>query len=310
MNRVANSSEDRWTAIVSDPDEQAANSIAEQLRPLGLDVVKEPRIEAVGAAVRNHGRALILVAMKDSGAGAAERCREWRELARRCYITFLLEQYRDTDVAHAFNSGADDVLVKPVVDIELCTRLTRAAAALSAEDTIARLNGEAVLLAEIAVRAPMHSRRYLEDQLGNEVDRARRFAHALALILIEVVGTPHDERLIRHFGEFLHRYVRVHVDWVARYTDRSFALVLPETTLLGAVRAAYRLRGILQKTALPAAGLPHKMRVSFGVSALDEVSATLLPDTQALMDSAEAYLREAVRSGADRIIAGRPELPH
>lgn len=310
MTRVTDSSVDRWAAIVSDPDEQSANRIAEQLQPLGFDVVEEPRIEAVGAAVERHGRALILVAIQDDGADVAARCREWRELAKQCYITFLLPQYRDTEVARAFQSGADDVLVKPVVDVELCARMTRATQALSMEELQAQLNGEAILLSEIAVRSPMHSRTYLQVQLGNEVDRARRFAHALAVILIEVVGTPPDERLIRHFGEFLHRYVRVHVDWVARYGDRSFALVLPETTLLGAVRAAYRLRGILNKSPLPAAGLPSKVRVNFGVSALDEVSATLLPDTQTLMDSAEACLREAIRTGPDRIIAGRPQRPH
>ena len=307
---MTDSSEDRWTAIVSDPDEGATNAIAEQLGPLGFDVVKESRIEDVGAAARRHGRGLILASMKENGTGATERCREWRDLAKQCYITFLLNEYRDTDVASAFRAGADDVLVKPLVNIELCTRMARAVRSLSMEELQNQRDGEAILLSEIAVRSPMHSRRYFQDQLGNEVDRARRFAHALALILVEVVGVPPDERLIRHFGEFLHRYVRVHVDWVARYTDRSFALVLPETTLLGAVRAAHRLRSILSKAALPAAGQPQKLRVSFGVSALDEVSATLLPDTQTLMDSAEAYLREAVRTGPDRIIAGRPQHPH
>ena len=52
---MTDSSEDRWTAIVSDPDEGATNAIAEQLGPLGFDVVKESRIEDVGAAARRHG---------------------------------------------------------------------------------------------------------------------------------------------------------------------------------------------------------------------------------------------------------------
>lgn len=307
---MTDSSVDRLTAVVSDPDEQAANAIAEQLGPLGFDVVKAPGIADVTNAIRSRGRALILAAMKENGTDAAERCREWREATKQCYITFLLGQYRDTDVANAFQAGADDVLVKPVVDVELRTRMARAALTLSLEDMQSRLNGEAILLSEIAARSPLHSRRYLQDQLGNEVYRARRFAHALALILIEVVGTPADERAIRHFGEFLRRYVRDHVDWVARYTDRTYALVLPETTLLGAVRAAHRLRSILSHAAQPAADLPASLRVSIGVTALDEVTNALVPDTQALMDSAEGYLREAIRTGPDRIIAGRPQLPH
>jgi diguanylate cyclase (GGDEF)-like protein len=301
---------DRWVAIVSDPDSQASTAIEGLLARLGFEVEPTPRLEDVTTALRHHRRALVLAVMPYGAERIAEQCQEWREAAQQCYVTLLLEQYRNQDVAAAFEGGADDVIVKPVIPAELHTRLTRAVQAMLLEDYRVRLNGEAILLSEISVRSRLHSRRYLQDQLGNEMDRARRFAHALALILVEVIGTRPDERLLRNFGVLLNRYVRVHVDWVARYTERSFALVLPETTLLGAVRAAHRLRAVLSESALLAAGLPPELHVSFGVSALDEVSATDLPGTKTLMDSAEAYLREAVRGGPDRIIAGRPQLPH
>lgn len=307
---MTESSADRWAAIVLDPDRSSASAIEGLLGPLGFAVVAAPRPEDVGLALRQHARALILAAMPEGRNGVVEWCQEWHHAAKQCYVTLLLERYDPADVALAFESGADDVLVKPVIGAELRTRMTRAVQSLLLEDYRDRLNSEAILLSEIAVRSRLHSRRYLQDQLGHEVDRARRFAHALALILVEVIGTRPDERLLRNFGMFLNRFVRVHVDWVARYTDRSFALVLPETTLLGAVRAAHRLRGLLNETALQAAGLPGHIKVGFGVSALDEVSAADLPDTRLLMESAEAFLREAVRTGSDRIIAGRPEVTH
>ncbi|MGE0030838.1 MAG: diguanylate cyclase [Steroidobacteraceae bacterium] len=301
---------DRWVAIVSDPDRQASSAIEGLLDPLGFEIVAAPYAEDVTAAVQHHRRALILAAMPDDGDRMAEQCQQWHEVAKQCYVTVLLERYCDKDVATAFESGADDVMVKPVIPAELRARMTRAVQVMLHEDYRARLSGEAVLLSEISVRSPLHSRRYLQEQLGNEMDRAKRFAHALALILVEVVGTRPDERLLRNFGVFLNSYVRVHVDWVARYTDRTFALVLPETTLLGAVRAAHRLRAILNESALRAAGLPSQLNVSFGVSAVDEVSAAELPDTATLMTSAEVYLQEAVRTGPDRIIAGRPQITH
>lgn len=307
---MTEASADRWVAIVWDPDPQATNAAEGLLARLGFEVETAPRLEDVTEAVRRHRRALVLAAMPPDADAMARQCQEWRVAAQQCYVTVLLNDYRDADVAAAFECGADDVIVKPVIPIELRTRLTRAVQAMLLDDYRARLNGEAILLSEISVRSRLHSRRYLQDQLGNEMDRARRFAHALALILVEVVGTRPDERLLRNFGVFLNRYVRVHVDWVARYTERSFALVLPETTLLGAVRAAHRLRAVLSESALLAAGLPAGLHVSFGVSALDEVSATDVPGTRTLMEAAETYLREAVRNGPDQIIAGRPQLPH
>lgn len=307
---MTDSRADRWVAIVSDPDAGSTKALDGQLRQLGFEVVVVPRAEDVADTLRRHGRALILAALPDSGGTIIERCQEWRSVSQRCYVSLLHDGYDAARIAQSFESGADDVMVKPVVEAEMRTRLTRAVHTLLLEDYRERLNGEAVLLSEISVRSRLHSRRYLHDQLGNEMDRARRFAHALALILVQVVATRADERLLRNFGVFLNGFVRAHVDWVARYTERTFALVLPETQLLGAVRAAHRLRSLVNQSALLSAGLPPELKVSIGVSALDAVSASELTDTRHLMEAAESYLREAVHSGPDRIIAGKPQLAH
>lgn len=307
---MTNQPTDRWAALVSDPDRRAAAEIEGQLAPLGFEVVTIPDLEDVGDAVAKHQRALVLAAPPGNWAAAAQHSRQWRERARQCVVAFLLRDYDRADIAAAFESGADEVLVKPVVAAELRARMQRAMRLLALETYCEHLNGEAVLLAEISARARMHSRRYLQAQLGNEIDRARRFSHALAVILTEVTGACLDERLLRSLGVFLNNFVRAQVDWVARYSDRSFALVLPETTLLGAARAAHRLRAALTQASLASAGLPKHLKLSYGVSALDQVTAMDLPDTKLLMDSAEAFLQEAVRSGPDQIVGGHPQTTH
>lgn len=307
---MTNPTPDRWAAIISDSDRRSTDEIEGLLTPLGFDVVPVPDPEDIRSAVSAQGRALILAAPPDDWSRASQWCRDWRESAKQCHITFLLKSYRDMDVAAAFENGADDVFVKPVVAVELRTRLERAVRTLVLEEYRENLNGEAILLSEIAARTSMHSRRYLQAQLANELDRARRFSHALAVILTEVTSTRSDERLLRSLGVLLNNFVRTHVDWVARYSDRTFALVLPETTLLGAVRAAHRLRAALTQATLASAGLPKQLKLSFGVSALDQVSAMDLSDTKMLMESAEAYLLEAVRSGPDRIVGGHPQTTH
>ena len=89
-------------------------------------------------------------------------------------------------------------------------------------------------------------------------------------------------------------------DLAARYGGEEFALLLPCTTLQGAMQIAEQVR-----TALRTLGIPHhKSRVSGRVSCSFGV-ATLVPDQHhsiaELIQKADAALYQAKHNGRDRI---------
>jgi diguanylate cyclase (GGDEF)-like protein len=90
--------------------------------------------------------------------------------------------------------------------------------------------------------------------LAQEIERALRHRHALALLLFDIddlsqINREHGwgvgDRLLERTGIVARRFFRMH-DWVARYGDDSIAVLLPETTVDQAAVLAARFREMVQ----------------------------------------------------------------
>src|SRR5262249_23646214 len=116
------------------------------------------------------------------------------------------------------------------------------------------------------------------------------------------------ERAMRSFGQVLSRLCRSRVDWIARLGDRSYAVVLPETDLSGALSAAGRLQSEL--SVRDKAVSNDALVINLGVTAVrgdnGGVIDTAVPEL--LLDAAGEYLPEAIRKGPGQV-AGGP-APH
>jgi diguanylate cyclase (GGDEF)-like protein len=233
-----------------------------------------------------------------------------RTATRNAYIIFLLDGRARQSIEQAFDAGADDVISKPIVDAELRARVRLAGRVVALEEYGNRIHGEGTLLSEIAVNASLHSRQYLEIELGRELDRARRFAHPIGVLLAQAHPTNLGEHVLRSYGKFLCAHLRTRVDWVARYEERSFAVVLPETTLDGAARVAVRLQASLRKEDVTSGGLPENLQANIGVSAFDRASTVDVPSPQTLLAGAAAQLQSATRDGLGRISTAYPQRRH
>lgn len=96
----------------------------------------------------------------------------------------------------------------------------------------------------------LHSRPVLEAALFKECHRAERFEHWMSMILIDVdnlsaINRTHGygvgDRVLERLGILLRTYFRQH-DWVARYTEDTIAVLLPETAPEDALPLAERTR--------------------------------------------------------------------
>ncbi len=155
-----------------------------------------------------------------------------------------------------------------------------------------------VRLAALAQTDPLTqvlNRRALTERLVSELDRARRYGHSVAVLMLDLdhFKKVNDTRghlvgdgVLKDTAEILRTAVRS-ADFVARYGGEEFVVVLPETALDGAITFAERLRDRVATASFPGGGEgPLAMTVSIGVSLFPAPRITSADDLLAAADTA------------------------
>ena len=153
--------------------------------------------------------------------------------------------------------------------------------------------------ARIDALTGLANRRALEEILASEISRAQRFAHQLAVVLLDLdrfkdindsFGHAAGDVMLRAVSRLLTSLAR-QGDTVARWGGEEFVVVLPETDLAGAERFAERLRRTIEAHSV---GDMHTS-ASCGV-------ATMLPEdtVEELLGAADQALYQAKANGRNR----------
>lgn len=150
----------------------------------------------------------------------------------------------------------------------------------------------------------LYNRRYLDDVLPREIDRARRYAHPLSILMIDLdqfkrVNDEHGhgvgDEVLRALGDRLRAFSRL-ADVSARWGGEEFLVLMPETDGQRAREVAERLcAGIGRQPYATSAG-ELVVTLSIGVAALEPGD-----DKIALVRRADDALYRAKRSGRDRV---------
>ncbi|MFQ5592862.1 MAG: GGDEF domain-containing protein [Anaerolineae bacterium] len=153
--------------------------------------------------------------------------------------------------------------------------------------------------------------------LAEEVSRARRYGHPLALLMIDVDdfknyndshGHPAGNRALRHLAAILQRTSR-QTDQVARYGGEEFAAILPETDMRGALGMAERLRRSVERESHNNLVFRQPITVSVGVASYpDDVDCSQETILQRdLVLRADERLYQAKAAGKNGVY-GAPEV--
>jgi len=171
----------------------------------------------------------------------------------------------------------------------------------------ARLYQETEQLAVTDGLTGVNNHRYFQSFFERELNRAKRYKHPLALIMLDIdhfkkfndkFGHPVGDLVLKTVTEILKQQAR-EVDLVARYGGEEFMLVLPETGKKEAVLLAERIRLAVKKHCLSdSQGKPLPgITVSLGVSSYPENGS----EKEQLIDYADKCLYKAKAGGRDLV---------
>lgn len=170
------------------------------------------------------------------------------------------------------------------------------------QELLEEANARLKVLADHDELTGLYNRRVLMARLKEEFHRALRYDQPLSLLMIDVDGFKEYNDTYGHSaGDEVLQQVAYRIkmmlragDLPARYGGEEFAVVLPNTTLTGAVALAERLRQAIERAPWPL----RPLTISVGVAA--QTAAAEEPHT--LIATADEALYEAKRAGRNRVV--------
>lgn len=190
------------------------------------------------------------------------------------YIVLLTSRDAIEHLVAGLQSGADDYLIKPVIEPELIARLNTGRRIVTLERSLRAANEENRRLSITDPLTGVFNRRYLMEQLPREIDRAARYGRQLSTIMCDIdhfkqINDTHGhltgDEVLKWFAASLRTGVRTS-DWIARYGGEEFVIVLPETAVGNASTAAEHLRRHISEKPFQGPGQEFPVSASFGVS--------------------------------------------
>jgi diguanylate cyclase (GGDEF)-like protein len=204
-----------------------------------------------------------------------------------------------TDKIKGIKMGAVDYITKPFQFQEVMARvqnqltIQRLQIELDKQNALLLSETERRTKAEIALQeanqklhelvwsdslTQIANRRYLDDYLQREWQRAAREKISLSLLLCDIdyfksyndtYGHLAGDACLKRVAQAINSAVRRPADLVARYGGEEFAVVLPNTTFEGAVRVAKNIQLYLEKLKIyhPESGVNKYLTLSIGIAA-------------------------------------------
>ena len=186
----------------------------------------------------------------------------------------------------------------------------RAAELVLADKETFQLRESETLLREQSVRDPLtglFNRRYMEETLIRELNRATRKQLPLGIIMLDIdhfkrlndtYGHAGGDELLRRLGGFLQQHTRI-ADIACRYGGEEFILILPDASREVARERAEHIRQGIKHLRIPFQNrMLEIVTLSIGVAIFPMDGSTL----ETVMKAADAALYQAKKAGRDRVI--------
>jgi diguanylate cyclase (GGDEF)-like protein len=174
---------------------------------------------------------------------------------------------------------------------------------VTAQATISIENARLYTLATTDGLTGLYLRRYMENRLRDEFERARRYKRSMSLLMMDIDhfkrindsrGHQVGDEVLKGVAQILKTQCR-EVDLIARYGGEEFCVILPETASREADAIAKRLREATEAATFCG---DLKVTISIGLITFPECG---VEHQQALIEKADMALYKAKEGGRNRI---------
>jgi diguanylate cyclase (GGDEF)-like protein len=288
------------------------------LRKAGYEVDAVPNGAEALDRITNRYYPILITDWEMPGMDGVALCKAVRNMSLDGYVYALLLTARDSKehIIAGLEAGADDYLVKPVHEPELIARLNAGRRILTLEHSLRAANQRNRVLSITDALTGAYNRRYLMEQLPREVERCRRYAYPLSVIMCDIdhfknindtQGHSVGDDVLQQLIARIQRSIRSNSDWIARYGGEEFLMVFPETDFKSAMFVAEKIRTTLSAKPFPTRGGDVAVTASFGVASTGPTGPDLSLKVEGLIKTADQCLYRSKEEGRDRSVGS--EIP-
>ena len=294
--------------LLAEDDPVARMLLTRQLKKAAYEVESVTDGAAALQRFKERFYPLLVTDWEMPGMDGVSLCRAVRAMQLDGYVYILLLTARDSKehIIAGLEAGADDYLTKPVHEAELVARLNTGRRILTLEQSLRGAIQENRWLSITDALTGAFNRRYLMEQLPREIDRCRRYKHALTTIICDIdffkrINDSHGHSVgdvvLNLFAERIRNLTRTGADWTARFGGEEFVIILPETGYEGGMQAAEKFRAAIESTPFVTSAGNLNISASFGVAAFDATDAGGEFGVDDLMRQSDACLYRAKQNG-------------
>ncbi len=180
---------------------------------------------------RDNTFQIILIEISEDEKVIESVIEEIKKISPYVKIFLILDYFEERDLGKYFESGVDEIILKPFTLSEFKARLFK----------ILKEHYLDIKLQKFIVEDPLtkvYNRRYFEEIIKEEVYKAIRQKLPLSIMMIDLdkfkwyndnFGHQAGDSVLKEFGKILLKSVRNKIDKVCRYGGDEFVVILPYT---------------------------------------------------------------------------------
>ncbi|HEX5126475.1 MAG TPA: diguanylate cyclase [Rhodocyclaceae bacterium] len=311
--------------LVAESDAAARDAIKAALLEAGYEVAEAKDGFMATELALDFQPDMMLVASSLPDIKGDELVRTLRKtrIGRSIYVLAMNERADEDALIHAFESGIDDVISKPVNSRLLLARVRAGKRLTSLHHEIENDREEIRhFAAELAVsNRRLHdvaltdsltgfpNRRYFTDRLMQEWVASSRSKRPLSCVMVDIdkfkavndtYGHDVGDSVLRQVAAAIRSGLRAH-DVVARTGGDEFLIMCPDTALEAAMACAERVKQAVQRAEILCGVVQLKVTLSIGVATRDAPNTD--PDT--LIKRADQGLYMAKQAGRNCVASAQ-----